>query len=359
MQFSWSSILLIFAALQAALLIIGLWRRGQPATIGRKLLTILLVNVSLVLLHHGVLISLPDDTPYLYAFNGLATACWFAIPPALYLYIRALTEREFRWQTRYWWWFSLSIYNLITWLLAWAGIYFGAYLLFTDPGFYVQCYAGSYLVSGTIFGLLAYWQLHYRRFTPRLERRIAWLRWYLLAFVGAMLLSLAILIWLAIQDRYSAYFEYSILAVFALLLFALVYQSFHYSPYLGFLSQGAYHQTDGSSAALAELAQRIDQYFKEEAAYLRPDLSLADLAKALSVGESRLSQVFTQHHNSNFYTYVNGYRLQAFEARLKDPDVHKFTISAVASECGFKSKTSLYKVFREKHGTTPAAYLKQ
>ncbi|MEL7161995.1 MAG: helix-turn-helix domain-containing protein [Bacteroidota bacterium] len=93
--------------------------------------------------------------------------------------------------------------------------------------------------------------------------------------------------------------------------------------------------------------------------YLNPELRRSDLASATGISEHDLSQLFSRHLGTNFYTYVNGFRLAAFEARLTDGSLEQLTMAALAQACGFKSKTSLYRVFREKHETTPGEYLKQ
>jgi len=51
--------------------------------------------------------------------------------------------------------------------------------------------------------------------------------------------------------------------------------------------------------------------------------------------------------------------VEAVKEKLKDPKYKDITLMGVADECGFNSKTSFYRVFKEVTGITPADYLEQ
>lgn len=61
---------------------------------------------------------------------------------------------------------------------------------------------------------------------------------------------------------------------------------------------------------------------------------------------------------SSSMAYVNAHRLRCFEQRLLSGALEELNIAGLARACGFKSKTSLYRVFRQKHGMTPGEWVK-
>jgi len=360
MQFSFPAVLFLFGALQALLFILGLWRNSADhRTISFRLLITLLASIGVILTHHAIFSSLPGKAAWHYAFMEFSAACWLMVPPTLYLFVRSLTEEGFHWQRRFWWLFSVSGYQVLSGGLRFVGFPYGFYLLFgKNVALYNYAWVGSYLAMGAIFGLATLRLLRKPRQSARQQERLRWLRYYVIAFLVAIFVSSVALVYLGLYDKYSVNFEFALLLVFEFFVLAIVYQSIRRSTYSAWLANRLYGATAVAPPALKVLHEQLDSYVKADRPYLNPALKLADLASASGISENDLSQVFTQYLGTSFYAYVNGYRLSAFEAQLGTDASSHLTISGLAEECGFKSKTSLYKVFREKHGTTPVAFLR-
>lgn len=360
MQFSFPAVLFLFGALQALLFIVGLWRNGTGSrTISFRLLISLLVGIGIILAHHAIFTSLSGREAWHYAFMELSAACWLLVPPALYLFVRSLTEEDFRWRRRFWGLFAVSGYQLISGGLGFIGFPYGFYLLFgNNMALYTYAWVGSYLVMGAVFGVATLRLLRTSRQSARQRERLRWLQHYVTAFLLAIGISSVALIYLGLYNKYSVNFELSLLLVFEFFVLAIVYQSVRRSTYSAWLANRLYGATALAPSGLRDLSLRLDAYMQAKRPYLDPSLRLSDLAEGCGITENDLSQIFNQHLGTSFYAYVNGYRLSAFEDRLGNEDSAHLTVSGLAEECGFKSKTSLYKVFREKHGTTPVAYLK-
>ncbi|MEL6868070.1 MAG: helix-turn-helix transcriptional regulator, partial [Bacteroidota bacterium] len=96
-----------------------------------------------------------------------------------------------------------------------------------------------------------------------------------------------------------------------------------------------------------------------EQPYLRPDLTLRDLAAQLDLPPNYLSQLLNEGFEQNFSEYINSHRLDAFKAKVADPANHHLTILGLAYECGFNSKTVFNVFFKKKMGKTPKAYWKE
>ncbi|NBC08009.1 MAG: helix-turn-helix domain-containing protein [Bacteroidetes bacterium] len=118
------------------------------------------------------------------------------------------------------------------------------------------------------------------------------------------------------------------------------------------------------SSSSLKVAEEIKLYFElkelveTEKLYLDSSLTLKDIADQLNTNTKYLSQVINHHIGSNFQTFVNAYRIEEAKEKILDDKYSNLTLFGIALQCGFKNKSTFYKVFRDKVGMTPKAYLK-
>lgn len=119
--------------------------------------------------------------------------------------------------------------------------------------------------------------------------------------------------------------------------------------------------TPKAPAAPPDPAQltRLIRVMTVEQLYQNPDLTLAELARHLGLTPNAASALVNAGLGVSFTDWVNGYRLAEVERRLLTADVQRFTVLALAFDAGFNSKTTFNRVFKEKTGLTPSAYLKK
>jgi ligand-binding sensor domain-containing protein/AraC-like DNA-binding protein len=99
-------------------------------------------------------------------------------------------------------------------------------------------------------------------------------------------------------------------------------------------------------------------YMTDKKPFLNPDLKLADLAEEIGYSVHEISQVLNQYINQNFADFVNNYRVEEVKIRVMDKSYAKFTLIAIAQQCGFNSKTSFFRVFKKNTGKTPADFFR-
>lgn len=104
------------------------------------------------------------------------------------------------------------------------------------------------------------------------------------------------------------------------------------------------------------LFERIKEVMTEEELYLNPDLTLRKLSLRLDTNTKYLSQVINHHGGTNFLSFVNSFRVDAVVQRIKNGEFRQHTFFGIAQRCGFKNKSTFYKVFRDITGSTPKAY---
>jgi AraC-like DNA-binding protein len=86
------------------------------------------------------------------------------------------------------------------------------------------------------------------------------------------------------------------------------------------------------------------------------ELTLAAVAAQIGVPPYQVSQLLNQYLERTFTDWVNDYRVAEVKRQLLDPDNDRFTIEAVASTAGFRSRAGFYKVFRRATGLTPSEF---
>lgn len=103
-------------------------------------------------------------------------------------------------------------------------------------------------------------------------------------------------------------------------------------------------------------ARQIQEYFEEHKPYTNADLTLAQLAEAVSMPTRRLSEVINRHFQQNFMDFINSHRIDHAKELLSNPRDPKETIMEVMYDVGFNSKSSFNTIFKQKTGKTPSEY---
>lgn len=120
-----------------------------------------------------------------------------------------------------------------------------------------------------------------------------------------------------------------------------------------------YGKSGLSDAMATQLHQSLNALMHTQKLYTQSELTLAELSNHLQVHPNHLSQVINEQEGLNFYDYINTLRVEEFKSRLQQFDHEKFTLLALAFECGFNSKSTFNKYFRKVTNMTPTEYLEQ
>ena len=103
----------------------------------------------------------------------------------------------------------------------------------------------------------------------------------------------------------------------------------------------------------------IRKVLEEKKLYLSPDFNLDDLAREAGETRHRVSEVINRESGQKFYSYINGFRLAEFISAVKENRFPDYTVIAIALECGFKSQSAFYNLFKAKTGMTPKEFIKK
>ena len=92
--------------------------------------------------------------------------------------------------------------------------------------------------------------------------------------------------------------------------------------------------------------------------HLNSELTIRGLAQALGLTEHNASEVINVGLKTTFYDLVNRYRVESFQGAVLAPENAHRTLLAVAMDCGFSSKSSFNRIFKQHTGITPSAFVK-
>lgn len=93
--------------------------------------------------------------------------------------------------------------------------------------------------------------------------------------------------------------------------------------------------------------------------YRNPKYKLKDLSDATGVPSSEISYLLNNYLKISFSDFVNEYRIEDVKKLLLEDDANYYILPILAERCGFNSKSSFYRVFKEKTGLTPMQYRKK
>jgi AraC-like DNA-binding protein len=103
----------------------------------------------------------------------------------------------------------------------------------------------------------------------------------------------------------------------------------------------------------AQLMAQLDRLLGEERLYLDPGLTLARLARRLSVPAKRLSQTINRATGGNVSRFINGFRIRRACERLRAGD----NVTTAMLESGFNTKSNFNREFLRVTGSTPSGWL--
>lgn len=201
---------------------------------------------------------------------------------------------------------------------------------------------------------------------------LLWLRRLTVSFaiILASDLALGILfIFINVPMPFADFFFYTMLTIFIFLLGYFGYQQgniFRFEP-LNIAREAHESQAkEESHDQKAEIpvineadAQKLSALMKEEQPFLESSLTINDLSRMMDMPPHQLSRVINRHFGMNFFEYVNQYRIEYFKRLAVDPKYQHYSLLGLGLECGFNSKSSFNRVFKEHTGLTPGAVRKQ
>ncbi|GAB1474899.1 hypothetical protein MASR2M69_23400 [Bacteroidota bacterium] len=107
---------------------------------------------------------------------------------------------------------------------------------------------------------------------------------------------------------------------------------------------------------MQEIYEKLLNAMVSNKLFTNPTLSLQNLSDMLSIPPHHITQTLNEFVKQNFYDFVNSYRVNEFKKRVDQGDSERFSLLGIALDCGFNSKSSFNRIFKNTTGFTPSEY---
>lgn len=100
----------------------------------------------------------------------------------------------------------------------------------------------------------------------------------------------------------------------------------------------------------------VKEFIEKQKPFLDADLTLYGLAEQLELKPNHLSQIINSGSGSNFYDFINGYRVEEAKTKITSEESRQYTLLGVGMSCGFSSKSTFNRAFKKRTGLTPSEF---
>lgn len=128
------------------------------------------------------------------------------------------------------------------------------------------------------------------------------------------------------------------------------------NAYLSSTVQDRYVKNRLDESSERTLLATLLRFMKSDRPYLNPTLTIVQLSEMSGIPAHHISMVINLYLKKNFYSFINGYRVEEAKARLADASLTADKLLSIGLDSGFNSKSSFNAVFKRFMGLTPSGY---
>lgn len=287
--------------------------------------------------------------------------------PALYLYVASLTRESFRLQRRHLWHLSPVIVTVL-WLAIFGidslALSFRSIDSTELSRSLVDCVWHVVKAIPFIYGIAAV--LLTKKYHAQLKDQYSdfsttepgWLKVLTIGFLGSWSLSgLAHIIAQTASPDISDSFGIADNYVTFILINALFTYSLVYAHKL--LTTKHEPIKDKHDEKLTESAiEKVQQGMETQKLYLKHNLNIEEFSKRIDLPVKEVSAVINKHYGTNFFEFMNTYRVTEAKRLLSDEKFSDMTVLDVLLQSGFNSKSAFHRFFNRLVGVSPTEFRK-
>jgi AraC-like DNA-binding protein len=295
------------------------------------------------------------------------------VGPLLYFYVRASTDPSFRMgrkQRLQFWPVVIDLTPSLTAIGFFAGVLLGWVKNKPEPvGIFIDTY-NIYAdiprwisISGYIwlsYRFLRIWNKQNSRLAEASGPDVKWLRQFLGVFVvfqGACLLYLIPYVIPRYTNLIVATVNwYPLYVPLVIMIYWLGIKGYLLAQHQKVNVKTAERPVVLASGTINRVKELLIAAMETDKLYLNADLTLYSLAAHIKTPPKTVSIVLNQYISKSFNEFVNTYRIQAFKDKIKEPEAARLTIEGLAQDCGFNSKPTFQRVFKEMTGRLPSEF---
>jgi AraC-like DNA-binding protein len=181
------------------------------------------------------------------------------------------------------------------------------------------------------------------------------------------------IVYLSNHSDYSLPIHKSLAFIYTILIYFIVYKTIRRPEvFSGMLTQTIndpvkpaaptkevkYQKSGLSQHDVINIYERVQQHMIKNKVFTDPELNLQMLAEQLSLSAHQLSQVINHGKESNFYDFINSYRIDEVKKQLCVLESKNRSIITIAFDAGFNSKATFNRIFKSATNQTPSSFRK-
>lgn len=108
-----------------------------------------------------------------------------------------------------------------------------------------------------------------------------------------------------------------------------------------------------------EAIAKVQTGMEVQKLYLKPNLNIEEFSKRIDLPIKEVSAVINKHHGTNFFEFMNKYRVEEAKRLLLDEKCADMTVLDILLQAGFNSKSAFHRFFSRLVGVSPTEFRKQ
>ena len=117
---------------------------------------------------------------------------------------------------------------------------------------------------------------------------------------------------------------------------------------------------DKTDEKLTESAiQKVQLGMEVQKLFLKQNLNIEEFSKRINLPVKEVSAVINKHYGTNFFEFMNSYRVEEAKRLLGDAQHADMTVMDVLLQAGFNSKSAFHRFFNRLVGMSPTEFRKQ
>jgi AraC-like DNA-binding protein len=367
MNLSLSQIICIIAIFQLIVFVLSLLSKKFNRRPNRILATFLIFQAIICLNYLAKSFFAYKSDSALY-FILVGDPAFWVVSPLLYFYVRSLCFSNFRFNLKDL--FHLTPAFIIFLMIALSFIIAGgnpireiAYIkrIYNSDN---QSYLQTFLMYSQflIYNILSLQVISSYRKKLKMQVSsiyrifLTWLKIVIIGFMTAWIINLGVNLLFFLH--LSANYDIATISFVAFLVFfnVMFFKGWTQSDLFSGVEESRKYQSSGMTAGEADnYLKSLSSYCEKERPYLDPELSLKKLSENVNIPIRQLSQLINENIGSNFYDFINGYRIEMAKKLLIISAKEK-TVSEILYESGFNTKSSFNTAFKKETGMTPTEF---
>lgn len=103
----------------------------------------------------------------------------------------------------------------------------------------------------------------------------------------------------------------------------------------------------------------IEKAMNEDKLFLESNINLERFAEQIGLKPRDISAILKMHYQSNFFEFINRYRVEEAKRLLLSPEFKDETILGIIYKSGFNSPSAFHRFFKRMVDMTPTEFRQQ